>query len=70
MKTKYFSDAFYTLLSSEQQLVSVTDHPIGHVDPERDIFDFLESRVYDKENVNVLLLLEGDCLHRFIEKVN
>ena len=39
------------------------------MDQRGDIFGFLESRIYDRENINVLLLLQEDCLLRFVKEV-
>ena len=64
-----FSDVFYESLSNEQNLISVIENEIGCSNKGGDIFEFLESRIYDRENINVLLLLEADCLLQFVEEV-
>ena len=56
------------MLSKEQELISIQEDKLGSKDQREDIFRFLESRIYDRENINILLLLDEDCLNRLISE--
>ena len=56
------------MLSKEQDLFSIQEYAIGSKDQRGNIFRFLESRIYDRENINVLLLMDEDCLKKIISE--
>ena len=64
-----FSASLHTALSNNKNLTSVMQYGIRSTHRRDDIFNFLQSKIYDTKNINVLVLCETNCLKIIIHEV-